>query len=107
MTHSNLRQFYFLLFLSFAFSHTVLAGIPDGYYTQADGKKKAALKAAMHDIIQPTIGVMTSLGAAHQKSFRSMEEKCMEKLLLMQDAKVIVYNADDDLVSRCIRRSGL
>jgi alanine racemase len=60
----------------------------------------------LHDIIQPTIGVMTSLGAAHQKSFRSMEEKCMEKLLLMQDAKVIVYNADDDLVSRCIRRSG-
>ena len=30
----------------------------------------------------------------------------MEKLQLFQDAKVIVYNADDDLVSRCIRRSG-
>ena len=61
---------------------------------------------ALRDIIQPTIGVMTSLGAAHQKNFRSMEEKCMEKLRLFQDAKVIVYNADDDLVSRCIRRSG-
>ena len=53
MTHSHLRQFYFLLFLSLAFPHIVLAGIPDGYYTQADGKKKAALKAAMHDIISP------------------------------------------------------
>ena len=61
---------------------------------------------ALRDIIQPTIGVLTSLGAAHQKHFRSMEEKCMEKLLLFQDAKVIIYNADDDLVSRCIRRSG-
>ena len=61
---------------------------------------------ALRDIIQPTIGVMTSLGAAHQQNFRSMEEKCMEKLRLFQDAKVIVYNADDDLVSRCIRRSG-
>ena len=30
----------------------------------------------------------------------------MEKLRLFQDAKVIIYNADDDLVSRCIRRSG-
>ena len=60
----------------------------------------------LRDIIQPTIGVMTSLGAAHQQNFRSMEEKCMEKLRLFQDAKVIVYNADDDLVSRCIRRSG-
>ena len=58
------------------------------------------------DIIQPTIGVMTSLGAAHQENFRTLEEKCMEKLKLFHDAKVIIYNADDDLVSRCIRRSG-
>ena len=61
---------------------------------------------ALRDIIQPTIGVLTSLGAAHQENFRTLEEKCMEKLRLFQDAKVIIYNADDDLVSRCIRRSG-
>lgn len=36
--------------------------------------------ASLHDIIQPTIGVLTSLGTAHQKNFRSMDEKCMEKL---------------------------
>ena len=59
----------------------------------------------LRDIIQPTIGVLTSMGAAHQKNFRSMEEKCMEKLRLFHDAKVIIYNADDDLISRCIRRS--
>ena len=61
---------------------------------------------ALHDIIQPTIGVLTSLGAAHQKNFRSMDEKCMEKLLLFHGAKVIAYNSDDDTISRCIRRSG-
>ena len=61
---------------------------------------------ALADIIQPTIGVLTSLGAPHQENFRSMEEKCMEKLQLFHDAKVIIYNADDDLVSRCVRRSG-
>ena len=60
---------------------------------------------ALADIIQPTIGVLTSLGAPHQENFRSLEEKCMEKLQLFHDAKVIIYNADDDLVSRCIRRS--
>ena len=59
---------------------------------------------ALHDIIQPTIGVLTSLGTAHQENFRSMEEKCMEKLQLFHDAKVIAYNSDDDMVSRCIRR---
>ena len=61
---------------------------------------------ALHDIIQPTIGVLTSLGSAHQENFRSLEEKCMEKLKLFHDAKVLIYNADDDLVSRCIRRFG-
>lgn len=30
-----------------------LAGIPENYYKNADGKKKAALKAAMYDIISP------------------------------------------------------
>ena len=33
---------------------------------------------ALRDIIQPTIGVLTTLGPAHQENFRSMEEKCME-----------------------------
>ena len=61
---------------------------------------------ALHDIIQPTIGVLTSIGAPHQENFRSLEEKCMEKLKLFHDAKVIIYNADDDLMSRCVRRSG-
>ena len=61
---------------------------------------------ALRDIIQPTIGVLTSLGAPHQENFRTMEEKCREKLELFHDAQVIVYDSDDDIVSRCIRRSG-
>ena len=61
---------------------------------------------ALSDIIQPTIGVLTSLGAAHQENFRSLEEKCMEKMRLFDGAKVLVYNSDDDIISRCIRRFG-
>ena len=59
---------------------------------------------ALCDIIQPTIGVLTSLGAAHQENFRSLDEKCMEKLQLFHGAKVLAYNSDDDIISRCIRR---
>ena len=59
---------------------------------------------ALRDIIQPTIGVLTTLGAAHQENFRSMEEKCMEKLELMHDTEAMVYCSDNDIVSRCIRR---
>ena len=60
--------------------------------------------SALRDIIQPTIGVLTSLGTAHQENFRSMEEKCMEKLELMHDTEAMVYCSDNDIVSRCIRR---
>ena len=61
---------------------------------------------ALRDIIQPTIGVLTSLGAAHQENFRSLEEKCMEKMTLFHDTKVIVYNDDDDTVGRNLRKTG-
>ena len=61
---------------------------------------------ALRDIIQPTIGVLTSLGGAHQENFRSMDEKCQEKLSLFHDAKVVAYNSDDNVVSRCMRKSG-
>ncbi|MGN1263614.1 MAG: Mur ligase family protein, partial [Prevotella sp.] len=60
---------------------------------------------SLRDIIQPTIGVLTSLGKAHQENFRNMEEKCREKLRLFHDANIVVYDSDDAIVSRCIRSS--
>lgn len=61
---------------------------------------------ALQDIIQPTIGVLTSLGAPHQENFRSIEEKCMEKIQLFKNSDYIAYNTDDAIISRCMRRSG-
>lgn len=58
--------------------------------------------AALEAIIQPTIGVFTCLGSAHQENFESMEQKCMEKLLLFQDAQTLIYPADDSIVSKCV-----
>ena len=60
---------------------------------------------ALRDIIQPTIGVMSHLGSAHDENFGSREEKCREKLRLFHDAKVLIYNADDELVQTCIEAS--
>jgi len=57
---------------------------------------------ALRDIIQPTIGVFTSLGSAHQENFSSMREKCLEKMKLFQDAKTIVYPADDPVIAEVI-----
>ncbi|MCR4772739.1 MAG: bifunctional UDP-N-acetylmuramoyl-tripeptide:D-alanyl-D-alanine ligase/alanine racemase [Prevotella sp.] len=58
--------------------------------------------AALRDIIQPTIGILTNLGDAHQENFSSLEAKCKEKLQLFHDAQIVVYSADDEIVNRCI-----
>ena len=54
--------------------------------------------AALSGIIQPTIGIITNIGQAHQENFRSMDEKCREKMRLFHDAKVVFYNADDETI---------
>lgn len=58
---------------------------------------------ALRDIIQPTIGVMVSLGSAHQENFGSMEEKCREKLRLFKDCEILVYCSDDETTDRCVK----
>ena len=60
---------------------------------------------ALQSIIQPTIGIMTCLGPAHDENFGSRREKCMEKLRLFRDAKVIIYHADDELIQQCVTAS--
>jgi len=60
---------------------------------------------ALRDIIQPTIAVLTNLGQAHQENFKSMEQKCREKLVLFHDAQTIVYPADDNTVHHVIAES--
>ncbi len=56
----------------------------------------------LRDIIQPTIGVLTNLGSAHDENFPSREAKCKEKVTLFHDAKTVVYCMDDELVDRCV-----
>ena len=60
---------------------------------------------SLRAIIQPTIGVMTNIGEAHQENFASLEEKCLEKLSLFDDAETLVYDADNELVCQCLEAS--
>ncbi len=52
-------------------------------------------------IIQPTIGILTHIGSAHDENFASRREKCMEKMRLFRHAGVLIYNADDELIRQC------
>lgn len=57
---------------------------------------------SLQRIVQPTIGVFTGLGDAHQENFDSLEQKCMEKLCLFRDAEVLFYPDNDDCVKHCV-----
>lgn len=55
---------------------------------------------ALRDIIQPTIGVITNIGTAHQENFDSVDTKCQEKLKLFHDAEIVFYPANDPVITR-------
>ena len=59
----------------------------------------------LEPIIRPTIGVLTNIGGAHQENFSSLQDKCMEKLLLFKECDVIVYNGDNELIRDCVSKS--
>lgn len=60
---------------------------------------------ALKAIIQPTIGIMTNIGAAHQENFSSISEKCCEKLSLFKDCDLLIYNGDDTLINECVEQN--
>lgn len=59
----------------------------------------------LRPIIRPSIGVITNIGGAHQENFTSMQDKCMEKLQLFNDCDVVIYNGDNELISKCVSKS--
>ena len=61
----------------------------------------------LQNIIKPTIGILTNIGGAHQENFFSLQEKCMEKLLLFKNCDVVIYNGDDEFISNCVAKSML
>lgn len=62
---------------------------------------------ALQTIIQPTIGVLTNIGRAHQENFTDEKQKCREKLRLFKDCERLIYCADQPVVEDCIRGSEL
>ena len=61
----------------------------------------------LQQIIKPTIGIITNISGAHQENFTSLQQKCSEKLLLLSECDIIIYNADDPILSGCIEHSAL
>lgn len=55
--------------------------------------------AALEAIIQPTLGILTNIGTAHDEGFKTLRQKVAEKLRLFVRVKTLVYCLDNEVVS--------
>lgn len=58
----------------------------------------------LEDIIHPTIGLITNIGEAHQEGFTTIQQKCIEKLTLLQGCDCIIYDGDNDIICDCVEK---
>ncbi|RYY30168.1 MAG: bifunctional UDP-N-acetylmuramoyl-tripeptide:D-alanyl-D-alanine ligase/alanine racemase [Chitinophagaceae bacterium] len=66
------------------------------------GVSKPGEMAALQTMIDPEIGILTNIGAAHSEGFGSLEQKVKEKLQLFTNASLLVYRSGNDLVDKLI-----
>lgn len=59
--------------------------------------------ARLQHIILPDIGILTNIGPAHDEGFSSRAEKLAEKMTLFSQVKVLIFNADEPLISAAVR----
>jgi len=97
-------------------SYNSQIGVPLSVWQMNDNTELAIFEAgisevgemrALETIIKPTIGIITSIGGAHQENFFSLQEKCQEKLQLFKGCDVIIYNGDNEMIVNCVGKSML
>lgn len=52
----------------------------------------------LQNVIQPTLGIFTNIGTAHDEGFTSFEQKVAEKLKLFSKVERLIYCADHELI---------
>ncbi|MEH0154888.1 bifunctional UDP-N-acetylmuramoyl-tripeptide:D-alanyl-D-alanine ligase/alanine racemase [Limibacter armeniacum] len=55
-------------------------------------------------MIKPNIGIFTNIGSAHDKGFVDRTEKVQEKLKLFENAEVLVYCKDHQLIDKEVQK---
>ncbi|MEJ0057338.1 MAG: Mur ligase family protein [Bacteroidota bacterium] len=62
--------------------------------------------AKLQSVIQPSIGIFTNIGSAHDEGFASREEKAEEKAKLFSDCDTVIYCRDHGLIHETLVRTG-
>ena len=61
----------------------------------------------LRDIIKPTIGVFTNIGAAHGKNFENVQQKIEEKIKLFDKIQKLIYCSDNKEISEIIEKHNI
>lgn len=59
----------------------------------------------LEKIIQPSIGIFTNLGSAHEQNFLNPTQKTQEKLKLFKSVDTLIYNKDNEIISTEIAKN--
>ncbi|MDR3184886.1 MAG: bifunctional UDP-N-acetylmuramoyl-tripeptide:D-alanyl-D-alanine ligase/alanine racemase [Prevotellaceae bacterium] len=95
-------------------SYNSQIGVPLSVWEMTPGDELAVFEAGMSQpgemerhrkVIQPTIGIFTNIGTAHDEHFTSVEQKIEEKLKLFEGVQTLIYCADHTLIARQIAKS--
>jgi Alr-MurF fusion protein len=54
-------------------------------------------------VIQPTIGIFTNIGKAHDEGFLNLRQKINEKLNLFINCEILIYSCDYIDITECLR----
>jgi alanine racemase len=71
------------------------------------GVSKAGEMSILREIMQPTLGIFTNLGSAHDEGFASREAKAEEKALLFRNCECTLYCRDHESVHKVLQRHGI
>ncbi len=67
------------------------------------GISKPNEMSKLEQIIQPTMGIFTNIGTAHDEGFESRQQKIREKLQLFKNCKILIYCADYEEITKIIK----
>jgi Alr-MurF fusion protein len=71
------------------------------------GISKVGEMEKLATILQPTIGIFTNIGPAHDEGFTSMQQKITEKLKLFTNSQCVIYCKDHTLVNKELQQTSL
>jgi alanine racemase len=57
---------------------------------------------SLEEMVQPTIGIITNLGQAHDENFQSQKQKLVEKLQLFRRSEILIYCRDYNMIHEAV-----